>query len=66
MYIVGRAFSKVMDCYEALDYSCKNASDAMLEIVKRTVNYMCTEKNMNGNNVGDDLEKAITRSAFVW
>ena len=48
VYVVGRISNKVMDCYEDVDSSCKDTSDAIIENVKRIVNSMCTEKNMGG------------------
>ena len=66
MYVTGRLFDKVIDCFYALESSCKNAYKAEIENYERIVNVTCTLSNLDGNNVIMILKKVITVNALVW
>ena len=51
----------MIDCYNDMDSTCLGGLDAFIDGFKSTANSKCTE-NMNGNGVGDDLDKTINIS----
>ena len=65
MFVADRVYNKVVDCYNALDSSCNDAYEATIVKVERTVKVMCTKKNMDGNDVGDDFGKCCMVETIV-
>ena len=51
MYVAGRDFNKVIDCFNALESSCQYTSETTIKTVESSVNSMCTEKNYLTNMV---------------